>query len=55
MIDYKFDLAIIGKGRTDALIAPTGRIVWWRSPRFDSDPVCSRLVSGDARLLLRTT
>lgn len=47
MTDHGLDLAIIGNGRTAALIEPTGRVVWWCCPRFDSDPVCSRLVSGD--------
>jgi GH15 family glucan-1,4-alpha-glucosidase len=40
------DLAIIGNGRTAALVEPSGRIVWWCFPRFDSDPVFCRLLSG---------
>jgi GH15 family glucan-1,4-alpha-glucosidase len=47
MTDFGLDLAIIGNGRTAALVEPTGRIVWWCYPRFDGDPVFSRLVAGD--------
>jgi GH15 family glucan-1,4-alpha-glucosidase len=45
--DHGLDLAIIGNGRTAALVDPTGRLVWWCYPRFDGDPVFCRLVSGD--------
>jgi len=41
------DLAPIGNGRTCALVDTNGRIVWWCFPRFDSDPVFSRLLAGD--------
>ncbi|HKY19542.1 MAG TPA: trehalase-like domain-containing protein, partial [Rhizomicrobium sp.] len=41
------DLAVIGNGRIAALIDGTGRLVWWCFPRFDSDPVFSRLIAGD--------
>jgi GH15 family glucan-1,4-alpha-glucosidase len=41
------DLAVIGNGRTVALINPLGRIVWWCFPRYDGDPVFCRLLSGD--------
>src|SRR6185503_2591992 len=41
------DLAVIGNGRTAALVNPMARIVWWCFPRFDGDPVFCRLVSGD--------
>jgi GH15 family glucan-1,4-alpha-glucosidase len=41
------DLALIGNCRTAALIDRNGRIVWWCFPRFDSDPVFSRLLAGD--------
>ena len=41
------DLAVIGNGRMAALVDSGGRIVWWCFPRFDSDPVFSRLVAGD--------
>jgi GH15 family glucan-1,4-alpha-glucosidase len=40
------DLAVIGNCRTAALIDTTGRIVWWCFPRFDADPVFSRLLAG---------
>ena len=41
------DLAVIGNGRTAALVNPMARIVWWCFPRFDGDPVFCRLLSGD--------
>lgn len=47
MSDYGLDLAVIGNGRTAALIDPSTRIVWWCLPRYDGDPVFCRLVSGD--------
>jgi GH15 family glucan-1,4-alpha-glucosidase len=47
MTDFGLDLAVIGNGRTAALIDPTGRIVWWCYPRFDADPIFCRLVAGD--------
>ena len=47
MTDYGLDLAVIGNGRTAALVDPGTRIVWWCFPRFDGDPVFCRLLSGD--------
>lgn len=47
MTDYGLDLAIIGNGRTAALVEPGSRIVWWCFPRFDGDPVFCRLLAGD--------
>jgi GH15 family glucan-1,4-alpha-glucosidase len=41
------DLALIGNCRIAALIDQRARIVWWCFPRFDSDPVFSRLLAGD--------
>jgi GH15 family glucan-1,4-alpha-glucosidase len=41
------DLAVVGNGRTAALVNPLARIVWWCFPRFDGDPVFCRLLSGD--------
>jgi GH15 family glucan-1,4-alpha-glucosidase len=41
------DLALIGNCRIAALIDTAGRIVWWCFPRFDSNPVFSRLLAGD--------
>ena len=45
-IDHGLDLAVIGNGRTAALVDPCSRIVWWCYPRFDGDPIFCRLVSG---------
>jgi len=41
------DLAVLGNGRIAALVNARGQLVWWCFPRFDSDPVFSRLVAGD--------
>ena len=41
------DLAGVGNGRIAALINSNGRLVWWCFPRFDSDPIFSRLLAGD--------
>src|ERR1700755_3515780 len=46
MHDFGLDLAIIGNGRTAALVDPDSRIVWWCFPRFDGDPIFSRLLAG---------
>ena len=46
MIDFGLDLAVIGNGRSAALLDPTARIVWWCYPRFDGDPIFSRLLAG---------
>lgn len=43
------DLGLIGNSRTAALLDDKGGIVWWCHPRFDGDPVCSALLSGDSR------
>jgi GH15 family glucan-1,4-alpha-glucosidase len=40
------DLGVFGNCRTAALVDTAGRIPWWCFPRFDSDPVFSRLLSG---------
>jgi GH15 family glucan-1,4-alpha-glucosidase len=40
------DLALIGNGRTAALLDTNARLIWWCYPRFDSDPVFCRLLSG---------
>jgi GH15 family glucan-1,4-alpha-glucosidase len=47
MIDHGLDLAVIGNGRTAALVDPTARLVWWCYPRFDRDPIFCRLLAGD--------
>ena len=41
------DLAVVGNGRVAALLNNKARLVWWCFPRFDSDPVFSRLLAGD--------
>src|ERR1700756_5480439 len=41
------DLAVVGNGRIAALVNSFGQLVWWCFPRFDSDPVFSRLIAGD--------
>ena len=45
--EQALDLALIGNCRIAALVNPTGRIVWWCFPRFDSDPIFSRLLADD--------
>ena len=40
------DLAVIGNCRTAALVDTSARLVWWCFPRFDGDPVFSRLLAG---------
>ena len=47
MTEHGLDLAVIGNGRTAALVDPVGRYVWWCFPRFDGDPIFCRLLSGD--------
>jgi GH15 family glucan-1,4-alpha-glucosidase len=47
MTAANLDLAVIGNGRTAALLEPSGRIVWWCLPRYDGDPVFCRLLAGD--------
>ena len=46
MKDHGLDLAVIGNGRTAALVDPCSRIVWWCYPRFDADPIFCRLLAG---------
>ena len=46
MRDHGLDLAVVGNGRTAALVDPQARIVWWCAPRFDGDPVFCRLLAG---------
>jgi GH15 family glucan-1,4-alpha-glucosidase len=41
------DLALIGNCRIAALVDSEARLVWWCFPRFDANPVFSRLLSGD--------
>src|SRR5690349_6030012 len=40
------DLGVIGNCRTASLLDTAGRILWWCFPRFDADPVFSRLLAG---------
>jgi len=41
------DLALIGNSCVAAFVDKDARILWWCFPRFDSDPVFSRLLTGD--------
>jgi GH15 family glucan-1,4-alpha-glucosidase len=44
---HHLDLALIGNCRVGALVDRKARIVWWCFPRFDADPIFSRLIAGD--------
>jgi GH15 family glucan-1,4-alpha-glucosidase len=46
MRDHGLDLAVVGNGRTAALVDPQARIVWWCAPRYDGDPLFCRLLAG---------
>ena len=41
------DLALIGNSCVAAFVDKRARLVWWCFPAFDSDPVFSRLLTGD--------
>ncbi|HVL56703.1 MAG TPA: glycoside hydrolase family 15 protein [Burkholderiaceae bacterium] len=43
------DLGLIGNSRISALIDRNAGIVWSCYPRFDGDPICSALLSGQPR------
>jgi Trehalase-like, N-terminal len=47
MNEFGLDAAVIGNGCTAAPLEPSSRLVWWCFPRFDSDPIFCRLLSGD--------
>jgi len=49
------DLAVVGNGRVAALLNNKARLVWWCFPRFDGDPVFSRLLAGDKRRAFATS
>ena len=38
------DYAVLGDGRTTALVASDGRIDWWAIPTLDAPPVCSAIL-----------
>jgi len=46
-VQQDLDLALIGNCRVAAFVDRRARIVWWCFPRFDGDPVFSRLLAGD--------
>jgi GH15 family glucan-1,4-alpha-glucosidase len=46
MMDHGLDIAVIGNGRTAALVDPCGKIVWWCFPNFDGDPIFCQLLAG---------
>jgi GH15 family glucan-1,4-alpha-glucosidase len=46
-MSQSLQLAVVGNGRTAALVDTQARLVWWCFPRFDGDPIFCRLVSGD--------
>ena len=41
------DLALIGNSSVAAFVDRHARLVWWCFPRFDSNPIFSRLLAGD--------
>jgi GH15 family glucan-1,4-alpha-glucosidase len=41
------DYGVVGDGRSVALISRHGSVDWWCLPRFDSDPIFSRLLDAD--------
>ncbi len=43
------NLGLIGNSRINALIDRNAGIVWWCYPRFDADPICCALLSGESR------
>ncbi|HWD49124.1 MAG TPA: glycoside hydrolase family 15 protein [Rhizomicrobium sp.] len=47
MTSQGLDLAVIGNCRTAALLDTKARLLWWCFPRFDGDPVFSRLLAGN--------
>jgi GH15 family glucan-1,4-alpha-glucosidase len=43
------NLGLIGNSRASALVDADAGIVWWCHPRFDGEPVCCALLSGERR------
>ena len=46
-VAQNLDLALIGNCSVAALVDRHARLVWWCFPRFDSNPVFSRLLTGE--------
>ncbi len=42
------DYAVLGDGRTTALVASDGRIDWWAIPTLDAPPVCAAILDSGA-------
>ncbi|MGH9029807.1 MAG: trehalase-like domain-containing protein, partial [Acidimicrobiales bacterium] len=42
------DYAVLGDGRTVALVASDGQVDWWPIPTLDSPPACAAILDPDA-------
>jgi GH15 family glucan-1,4-alpha-glucosidase len=41
------EYAVLGDGRSVALVGPTGSVDWWAAPQLDSPPVVSGIIAPD--------